>query len=837
MRYLKQLQPHLIAIGIFLIISVLFCRPAIQGLVVNQPDLMQWKAMAQDGFNYKEKHGDFPEWTNSMFGGMPAYAIAFGNNAAIAPYLTGLLTFGLPEPISYFFLCCITFYFLSQVLRVNSWLGIAGSLAFAFASYNPIIIVTGHHTKMMAIAYMPGLIAALLLIFEHRKYLMGAALTAIFTSALVAYNHLQMVYYVLLVILCMGISYAIIWIRQKDMAHFTKAAGLSLIAGLLGVFSTATGLFTTYDYAPETMRGGKANLDASFTGDSTKAPTTGLDIDYAFRWSYGIPETLTMLVPNANGGASESLGEESNFYQTVVEKMNSRQIDQNLLQVIQRFGSEYWGEQPFTSGPVYTGALIFLLAVIGVVFADKKYTVWMVAASVIGIILAWGSNFMAVNEFLFNHLPMYNKFRAPSQSLVMPQLLLPALGILGLQAFFFGGKPADERLKKLKTAGIAATGILALAVIYYFSADYKSANEADIIKQIAQQSPEASNQAKEILNAAAEDRKGLFGSDLFRTLAIVGIGFALIFLTLRDKIKPGLLFVLISALVLIDELPVAARYLAEENYVEPENSDINNYVAEVNPQLYKVLQSMESDKDPHFRVFNTATDPFNDALTSAKARSVGGYHPAKLSIYQDLIEHQLSKQNMNVFNMLNTKYFIVNGQNGLEYQMNPGAFGAAWLAREIMYVKDANEEMRALDSTNLRSVAVVQEKYKTDIAAAPLVDSTASIQLTVYDNDLVEYKVNAPTPQFAVLSEIYYSRGWKAYANEKEVPIVKTNYVLRGVSLPAGTSSLRLEFKPDSYYTGKKVTNAVELGILLLLLGAIFLEVKNRKGNQTARYS
>ncbi len=832
-RYLKLAQPHLIAIVIFLVVSVFFCRPVLEGLVVNQGDLMQWKAMAQDCFNYKEKHGVFPEWTNSMFGGMPSYAIAFGNNAAISPYFTALLTFGLPEPISYFFLCCISFYFLSQVLRINPWLGIAASLAFAFSSYNPIIIVTGHHTKMMAIAFMPGLIASLLIIFEHKKYLLGTALTAIFTSALVAYNHLQMVYYILLVILCMGISYAIIWLKNKEVSHFLKAAGLAIIGGLLGVFSTSTGIFTTYDYAPETMRGGKANLDASFSADTTnKAATTGLDIDYAFRWSYGIPETLTMLVPNANGGASQSLGEESNFYQTIVEKINSRQIDQNLAQAVSRFGSEYWGEQPFTSGPVYTGALILLLALIGLVVVDGKYKWWMLAASVIGIVMAWGSNFMAINEFLFNYLPMYNKFRAPSQSLVIPQLLLPALGMLGLQQLLFSGKSATENWKSLKTAGIAAGSIVALAIIYYLTADYKSGNEAEMIRQINQQSPEAAVQAKEILNAAAEDRKGLFGTDLFRTIAILGAGFLVIMLTIREKIKVNVSILLLTALVLIDELPVAKRFLGDSSYVEADNSDINTYLMNSNPPLYKVLIGIEADKDPHFRVFNTASDPFNDALTSAKARSVGGYHPAKLSIYQDLIEHQLSKQNMNVFNMLDTRYFIVNGQNGLEYQVNPGAYGAAWLAKEIKYVKDANEEMRALDSTDLKTYAIVQDQFKKDISVAPAFDSTASIQLTVYDNDLVEYKVKAPTPQFAVLSEIYYSRGWKAYANNTEVPIVKTDYVLRGAALPAGTTSLRLEFKPESFYLGKKVTNITEAVILLLLLVTIGLEWKSGRSKK-----
>ena len=375
---------------------------------------------------------------------------------------------------------------------------------------------------------------------------------------------------------------------------------------------------------------------------------------------------------------------------------------------------------------------------------------------------------------------------------------------------------------------------MALAVIYYLTADYKSGTEAETIQQINQQNAAVAVQAKEILNAAAEDRKGLFGSDLFRSIAIIGIGFLLIMFTIREKIKANVVLLLLTALVLFDELPIAKRYLGETSYVEKDNSDINTYLLNANKSLYQVLTAIEADKDPHFRVFNVATDPFNDALTSAKARSVGGYHPAKLSIYQDLIEHQLSRQNMNVFNMLDTRYFIVNGQNGVEYQANPSAYGAAWLAKEIKYVKDANEEMRGLDSTDLKSFAIVQEQFKKDIPANPVYDSAAAIQLTVYDNDLVEYKVNAPTPQFAVLSEIYYPRGWKAYANNVEVPIVKTNYVLRGVALPAGTTSLRLEFKPESFYLGKKVTNASELAIVLLLLAAIGLQFKSRKKENVA---
>lgn len=836
---LKQLQPHAIAIGVFLVVSVLFCKPALDGLTVNQPDLMQWKGMAQDGFNYKEKHGDFPEWTVSMFGGMPAYAIAFGANAFIAPYLTKLLTLGLPEPVSYFFLCCITFYFLSQVLRIKPWIGIIGALAFAYSSYNPIIIVTGHHTKMMAIAYMPGLLGAVLLIFERRKYLLGTALTAIFTAAFVAFNHLQMVYYLLLVFLIMGVSYAIIWVRQKELAHLTKSAGLALFAGILGVFACAVNIFTTYDYAPETMRGGKANLDAAAFADSTKPAadaaakaSNGLDVDYAFRWSYGIAETLTLLVPNANGGGSEGFGEESKFYETLIEKMQTGQIDQNTAQSLSRFGVKYWGDQPFTSGPVYVGVVILLLAIVGLFAAPGRFRWWMLAATLLGIVMAWGSNFMGFNEFLFNNLPMYNKFRAPSQSLVIPQLLLPILGILGLQALFAADTTKEKAKKYLFDAGKVAAVLILVAVGYFFAAEFKSTTEINTTREVVKSNPQLAESVKEVLNAVADDRKGLYQTDLLKNIVLMGLAFAVLFFTINGRLKPIITCAILAVLVLADEVPVAKQYLGEEAYVEKDNTDIFNYVNAVNPALYKALSSLQADNDPHYRVFNTTTDPFNDALTSAMARSVGGYHPAKLSIYQDLIEYQLGKQNMKVYNMLNTKYFLVQGQNNdIQIQQNPGAMGAAWLAQKIQYVPDATAEMRSLDSTDLITVAVVQEKFKPEIAAQPSNDSTAKIALTKYDNDLIEYEVKANGPQFAVLSEIYYSRGWKAFANNKEVPIVKTNYVLRGIPLPAGTTNLRLEFKPESYYTGRMVTSGTEWFIVLLLLGAIFAEWRNSKNS------
>ncbi|MES2647848.1 MAG: YfhO family protein [Bacteroidota bacterium] len=825
----KKLLPHVFAIVLFLVVALLYCKPALDGLAIQQHDLTQWKGMAQDGYNYKEKHGDFPEWTNGMFSGMPAYNIAFESNAYLPAIVTKIMGLWLPEPFIYFFLACVAFYFLSQVLRINPWIGVIGALGFAYSSYNPIIIVTGHHTKMMTIAIMPALLASLFLVFENRKYWLGGALIGLFTSAVVVFNHLQMVFYMLIMIAFMVTTYAIVFIKTGQIKRLLTAGSIALMAAVLGALVCAVNLFTTYDYSKESMRGGKASLAADTTGVAKKA-STGLDVEYAFRWSYGIPETYTLIVANANGGGSQSLGEESKFYESLVGKVQAGQIDQNLAQQVAQFGATYWGDQPFTSGPVYLGAIICFLFILGMTNVKSYHKWWILAVSILAIVMAWGSNFMGFNEFLFNYLPMYNKFRAPSQSLVIPQLLFPVVGMMGLQQLLFDNSEATEKWKALKLAGIITGCLLLLATLFYVSADYSSAREKEAIQQIAKSNPSLSAPIKEVIAAAGEDRKALYQGDLIRTFVLAGLGFLILMVFVKQKMKPVIPLVVLLFLNAFDLLAVGKRYLSDENYAEKEVTEPIAYMQQSNPQLYNALNSINQDKDPHFRVFNATGDPFNDALTSALVRSVGGYHPAKLSVYNDLIENQLSKQNMNVFNMLNTKYFIVQGEKGLQPQQNQEAFGAAWFVKTIYYVPDAHAEMKSLDSLNLKDTAIVDQQFKSSITANPVWDSSANIKLVKYDNDIIEYSVNTPSPQFAVLSEIYYSRGWSAYADGKEVPIVKTNYALRGVPVPAGTKKLELRFEPKSYTSGRMVTNIASLALILMLGIGFFMEYrKNEK--------
>ena len=826
----KKLVPHLIAIGIFLIISVIYCKPVLEGMQVAQHDLIQWRGMAEDAFKYKERHGVFPLWNNGLFSGMPNYNIAFQSNAYIPAVIINVMSLGLPEPISYFFLSCICFYFLAQVLRINPWISILGAIGFAFCSYNPIIIATGHHTKMVTMALMPALLGALLLLY-HRKYLLGGALTAAFTAAIVVNNHLQIIYYMLFIIAGVTIAYIIKWVKNGETAHMLKSGGIAIAAAILGALTCSVNLFTTYDYSAESMRGGKASLIADSTGTANQS--RGLDADYAFRWSYGKAETLSLLVPNVNGGASQALGEDSRFYESLITAYQSKQIDDQTAQQLAQFGSAYWGDQPFTSGPVYAGAVIVLLFLLGLI-VPNFHRWWILAVVGVCILMAWGHNFSGFNNFLFNYLPFYNKFRAPSMILVVPQLLMPLLAVIGLHKLIYSEAPAAEKWKWVKQTGIAAGALLLIAIFYYFMSDFRSQREQDTLASLMQSGGQLLESIRSIFNAAAEDRQKLFMNDWLRSLAFIVLGFAALYLFVKNKMKPQIAVIALLALSSIDLISVSRRYLNDTHFEPADDTTPAGSMALQNRPLYNALTEIQKDTDPQYRVFNMTGDVFNDALTSNFVRSVGGYHPAKLSIYQDLIEHQLGSQtpNMGVFNMLNTRYFVVPGQQGPQVQRNPYAYGPAWLAKNVVVVNDPAEEMRMLGQVqNLMDTAIVQQQYSQQLGSTNFTpDSTASIRLNQYDNDLITYIVNTTTPAFAVLSEIFYSRGWNAYADGKQVPVVKTNYVLRGVPLPAGTKNLELKFEPKSYSTGKTITEITQwLVVLLVLFGLGWEMYRNAK--------
>jgi hypothetical protein len=830
----KKLVPHIIAVVIFLVVAVVYCKPALEGKVVLQHDIQGWRGMSQQSVEFNEKYGYYPLWTNSLFSGMPAYQIFLdARTHVLVGYLGSAITLGLPKPISFLFLACICFYFLCVVAGANPWISIMGGLAYAYSTFDPIIISVGHDTQMISIGYLPAVIAGLILLFQKR-YWTGFAVTSLFAALLIGQNHLQMVYYTLLIAAIITIAYFIKSYRENQLISAAKGAGLALVAGILGLACSAVTMMPTYEYAKESMRGGRSEL--TMPGENENKTQGGLDKDYAFNYSLGIAETLTFIVPGLYGGSNG--GSEYSSSSRFVETFSELGVpEENALQYANSYS--YWGEQPITSGPIYLGATICLLFIFGIVYLKSWHKWWLIAASLLGIILAWGANLKGFNYLLFDYLPFYNKFRAPTMGLVIPQLCFPLMAVFALDQLQTSVADGREAWKKLKLTGIIAGVILVLLAGFYFSASFSSKNDTklrDNFKQsLLQQvppgqppSPQVNQQAEDLsrslIKALQSDRKDLMGGDLLRSVILMGLVFLILWLYIKKKISPTLLIVSLIFLTGFDLLGVATRYLNSNNFVED-----TDFEAAFTPTDAD-LQIMQDPDHANFRVFNSSLDAFNDASTSYHHNSVGGYHPAKLGLYNDLITYQLAKGNMEVFNMLNTKYFIVqNPQTGKPVaQLNPGAFGNAWLVKGIKYVNDANEEMQALDNTNLRDTAIIEKKYQSQINQMPGSDSSASIKLTQNLNDKITYTFHSSTPQFAVLSEVYYPLGWNAFIDGQKADYVKANYVLRGMYLPAGDHEIEFRFEPKSYTTGRTITIIANILVFISIFVAIFMYVRKR---------
>jgi hypothetical protein len=828
----KKLIPHAIAVVIFVIVAIAYCKLALDGQVLNAHDNIGWRGMAQQSFEKKEQYGHFPKWTNSMFGGMPTYQIALeGTHNISFHYVSYILTLGLPKPINFFFLACLSFYLLALVLRINPWIAIMGALSYAYSTYDPVIIGAGHDTKMLAIGYAPLVVAGLLLLFQ-KKWWLGSVALVTGLALQMGTNHLQIVYYTLLILGAITVGYFIDSFKKKELATALKATAIAAVIGIITLGTNAMGILTTWEYAKESMRGGVSELKETTDKNTTSG---GLDKDYAFKYSVGIAETFTLFVPGIYGGSNG--GREYKTSQFADEMQKVGYPEDQALQYAN--GISYWGQQQPTSGPVYFGAVLMLLFIFAMFF-EKGWLKWsLFAAGFFGIILAWGKNFESINYFLFDYLPLYKKFRAPSMGLVMPQLCFVILAVVAVNNLLFGNNSAERIKKVLKQTAIAAVAIVAILGFLYFSFDYVSPGDARLKENMASammqqatqqgQQPTAEMQqqaeqfGKGFTTAIQADRKALFAGDLFRSLIFIALALVVLWLAGNKKFQPMPVMLILLALSTFDLLAVGKRYLNDSNFVDP--SDFDNSFA-----MTEADKMIKQDKG-YYRVLNTTVDFTNESVTAYHHNSIGGYHPAKLQIYQDLIEHQIGRNNMQVLNMLNTKYFIVqNPQNGQPIaQMNPGAFGPVWFVKGIKYVANGKEEMKALDSTNLRDTAVVQRKFKSFIASEPVADSTASIQLIENKNDIILYESNAASNQFAAFSEVYYTAGWNAFIDGKKAEIVKTNYALRGLAVPAGKHKIEFRFEPKSYELGDTLSFISVLIVYLIVFGGLFMTWKTSK--------
>lgn len=843
----RQVFPHAVAVIIFLLLSVLLTKPSLEGKVVQQSDVIQWKAMAQQSFEFKEKYGHFPKWTNSMMSGMPTYQIALGPKEPMnirLQYVQDLLTLGLPKPVFYLFIASLCFYLLCLVIGINPWIAILGGIAYSYCSYNPVLIAGGHDTKLMSMAYAPAVLASLQLIFKQ-KYWLGAALLLVSGILLFEQHHQQIVYYTLLMAIFMTVPFIIRAIKEGSLKHLVISGVLSMAMAVTILGSMALTYWPAYEFSKETMRGGRSELTQKDKKNETKG---GLDKDYAFQWSYGKAETMTLLVPNAFGGSSaEGLGEESKAIQVLQE--NAATLPQGFAQQIAQSSPMYWGELLSTQGTVYLGAIICLLFLFGAFLSKSEHRWWLVALTLFGIVLAWGKNFEAVNYFLFDHMPFYKKFRAPSMALVIPQLSVSLLSVIFLNEFVLNTD--KEKLQNLLKKCLYITGATAAVLAgFYFFSGFTNDSTTELRKNINNAlQGQAADFTRSYFNALKSDRQAFYLNDMIRTLGFMFVAITVLFLYAKKMIKPAIVYATLILFCTIDLFGVSKRYLKEENFVDP--TDLESSYADTRADL-----QLKNDTG-YYRIINLAFpdgkgygidvgNSFNSALASYKHNTIGGYSPAKLGLYQDLIEKQIykniqawgtnpmAKDSFPVLNMLNMKYAIVPDQRDpkqTQAVLNPFAMGNCWLVRELKYVKNADEEMNALNTFDPSALAFVDEKYKTSIPFSPIYDSAAYIKLIENKNDEIKYEFNAATNQFAVFSEIYYPHGWEAFIDGKKTAYCKTDYALRGLAIPSGKHTIEFIFDPASVSVGEQISRYTNIFSILFVLFCIFMVWKTRNKN------
>ena len=802
----RQVLPYLAAVAIFVVISLAYFSPLLEGKKLKQSDITQFKGMSKEISDFRDATGQEALWTNSMFGGMPAYQISVQYKGNVLRYLDQLMQLYLPQPAGKVFLYMIGFFILLLVLKVDKWLAVAGAIAFAFSSYLFIIFEAGHNSKAHAIGYMAPVLAGIILTYRGR-YLAGGILAAIALSLELLTNHLQITYYLMMVAGVFVITELISSIREKQLPVFAKATGALLIASIFAVVSNITNIWATYEYGKETIRG-KTEL----TSEKTNR-TSGLDKDYATGWSYGKMETMTLLIPNFYGGSSQgALSESSNTYKV----LKANNIDDNQAQKVIKALPLYWGTQPGVSGPVYIGAIIMFLFIFALFVVDNKYKWWLLAATILSILLAWGKNFMPFTNFFMHYVPGYNKFRAVSMTLVMAEFCIPLLAILGLQKAFSGEIDKKKLLKYLYySLGIAGGISLFFAVAGSSIFDFISPSD----EQYKSYFPDW------LIAAIREDRAAILSADAFRSLAFILLAGAAIWAMLNQKIKTPVFFTVLILLILVDMWSVNRRYLNNESFV-------SRRVDAVPFQPSGADQIIMKDKDPNFRVFNQSVgNPFADASTSYFHKSLGGYHGAKLRRYQELIDYQLVKGNMNVYNMLNTKYFIVPDEKGGQPQMqiNMQAMGNAWFVNNAHMVNNADEEIGALTDFVPSETAIYDKRFENQVKGHLISkDTLAKIVLTAYKPNHLTYKSETSREQLAVFSEIYYDKGWNAFIDGKQAPYFRANYVLRAMIVPAGNHTIEFKFEPTVYKTGEKIAYASSILMVLLALGSIGFMIKNK---------
>ena len=800
---LQKILPHLVSLFVFIIAALLYFHPVLKGEKLTQSDITQHIGMAKEVNDFRQVTGEEPYWAESAFSGMPTYQIGtyFPND-----YLTDLdrLIRFLPRPADYLFLYFLGFYILLLAFKVDWKLAIVGSLAFGFSTYLIIIFGAGHNSKAHAIAYMPMVLAGIIWIFKKR-YLLGFTVTAFATALEIKANHPQMTYYLLFAIFILGVIEFIDALQKKKIGQFTTQTAMIIIAMLLAVGVNSTRLMATKEYSDVSTRG---NAALTINSDGTKKEvTSGLSKDYITQFSYGISETFNLLVPRYMGGGTvEKLSKNSNTYEHVSSIAGPKQANGFVKQVY-----TYWGDQLIVEAPAYIGAVILFLFFLGVFLVKGKFKYWLVASIVFAILMSWGRNFDFLTNLFIDYVPLYDKFRAVSSFQVIAELCVPLLGILAIKEFFSLKVATKNKQEALIKALYVSVGLVIFGLFYaVIFSPFEGLRDASYA------------QYEGLLDAVKADRQSMLYTDSFRSLVLISLSFGILWLFIKEQLNKTNAIIGFALLILFDLVPVNLRYVNKDDFRQARKIDKPFNATAADLQILK-------DKS-HYRVANFTGDPFQDGRTSYFHKSIGGYHAAKMGRYQDLIEFQLAKQNMQVYNMLNVKYFIVSGDGGKELvQKNPTANGNAWFVNKIRYVQTANEEIKALDSLNTKEVAILRDynPYGFEDSVKYNIDTTATIKLTEYSLNALTYESFSNQDEFAVFSEIYYKEGWNAYIDGEFKPHISVNYVLRGMEIPTGRHLIEFKFEPKVIQTGSTISLISYALLVLIPLGWFFF--KNKK--------
>ncbi|MBN1112516.1 MAG: YfhO family protein [Bacteroidales bacterium] len=792
-NFFTKMKPHLVAVVLFILVAMAFFYPQFQGKSIKAHDRGTFLGMSKEIRDYKDNTGKDTYWTNSMFGGMPSYLITANYKGNLIKPVTLAAQF-LSRPAAFMFLSFLSFYILLLCYGVNPWIGMVGALAYGFSSYFLIILQAGHNSKALALAYIPAVIAGIHLVFNGKR-LLGAGLFGLFLSLELLANHIQITYYFGIVILIYGCFELYKAFKEKWLKSFFVNVSILVGVAFVALLTNIPQIYYTYDYGKDSIRG-KTELTSE-----KENRTSGLDRDYIVDWSYGKAETFNLLIPNLMGGASGGFDADSKTFKEL-----KKQGGMQAARMVKDMPLAYWGPQPITSGPVYIGALVIFLFVFGFFFVKGTMRWWIVTATVLSIMLAWGQNFMWFTDLFLDYFPMYNKFRAVTMILVIAELTIPLFAFVALDKFLKSNIDKKQLYKALKYS-VGIVGGLCLFFVLFGTSLFSF--EAPIDAQLKQYGWP--------VDIIQQDRIHMMRMDAIRSLIFVLLGAVAIWLYYSKKIKKVFFVFLIGLFILADLAMVDRRYLNDSHFE-------SNRKAENPYPMTAADKQILADNDPDFRVYNMTVSPFNDASTSFYHKSIGGYHGAKMRRYQEVVEHHIAKNNMQVLNMLNTKYFIVaENQGGAQVMLNDQALGNAWFVNKVKWVENADQDIDALADFDALQIAVIDNRFRSKVGDFDgSVDSLANITLIDYAPDRLVYKSSSKSNKLAVFSEVFYDKGWNAYINGKYVDHFRVNYILRGLVIPAGDNEIVFEFKPKNLSAFQTISLLSSLIIILLFVVGVF---------------